>query len=300
MSNSIQQLSDIEFQIANMRAQQISSFIAAGQYELAVKAGLSITDTPAYLYLKRNLLTQDPVMLQLFLDVAILYVHTFNDKPPILITGETGTGKETFARAFAQGLTAQNARMPFVGINCTSLPDYLVESELFGHKKGAFTGALDDRAGLLQTAGHGVVLIDEIGDMPLSLQPKLLRVLQERTIRRVGSNEELPIHCRVVCATHKDLVEACNKNRFREDLLWRISQFRLNIPPLRNRIGDIMLYLNDNKVQDLPQLTRQKIWDKLSQSEIGGNYRELQAAINTARLNMWREQIQNSLSVPIK
>jgi transcriptional regulator with GAF, ATPase, and Fis domain len=301
MSNT-PNLSEIEQQLAFMRAQQMATFVATGQLDQAARSGLSVLDTPAYLYLKSNLVTQDPVMLELFLDVAILYVYTYESKPPILITGESGTGKETFARAFAQGLSNTNTKLPFVGINCTSLPDYLVESELFGHKKGAFTGALDDRAGLLQTAGHGVVLIDEIGDMPINLQPKLLRVLQERTIRRVGSNEEIPIHCRIVCATHKDLEDRVNKNKFREDLLWRISSYRLNIPPLRERRDDAILFLKQPRNQDITGTLLDHIHSILLDptNELGGNYRELQSYINSARLNMWRTAVRKSLSQTVK
>lgn len=300
MSNPIN-LDEIEFKLATMRSEQVMSLISAGQYSKALELGLSILDTPAYLYLKRCLITQDPVMLNLFLDVAILYTYTFNEKPPILITGESGTGKETFARAFAQGSSTTNVKFPFVGINCTSLPDYLVESELFGHKKGSFTGAVDDRAGLLQSAGHGVVLIDEIGDMPLGLQPKLLRTLQERTIRRVGSNEEVPIYCRVVCATHRDLQDRVNKNKFREDLLWRITQFTLDIPPLRSRREDALLYIN-TRTGDLTGEARRKLCDTVNAQDnlIGGNYRELQAMINTARLDMWRTEVKKSFPQSVK
>lgn len=283
-----------------MRAQQMATFVATGQLDQAARSGLSVLDTPAYLYLKHNLVTQNPVMLELFLDVAILYVYTYESKPPILITGESGTGKETFARAFAQGLSNTNTKLPFVGINCTSLPDYLVESELFGHKKGAFTGALDDRAGLLQTAGHGVVLIDEIGDMPINLQPKLLRVLQERTIRRVGSNEEIPIHCRIVCATHRNLLSCVKHGEFREDLYWRISQYVLDIPPLTGRYSDIILYLNEPRCQDLSIHDRENIYESFIRDFCKGNYRGLQARINSARLNMWRTAVRKSLSQTVK
>lgn len=294
MSNptNLKELDALEFQLANMRAQQMAAFISAGQYQIARDAGFSVYDTPAYLYLKRNLVTQDPVMLDLFLDVAILSIYTHESRPPILIQGESGTGKETFARAFAQGVNVQGAKLPFVGINCTSLPDYLVESELFGHKKGAFTGAIDDRAGLLQTAGHGVVLIDEIGDMPLSLQPKLLRVLQERTIRRVGSNEELPIYCRIVCATHRDLKQAVKDKEFREDLYYRIAQYKLQIPPLTARENDIRLYLNEPQFMDLSREVREAIFKNFVFCKCPGNYRGLQTKINQARLNMWRTEVK--------
>ena len=155
----------------------------------------------------------------------------------VLILGETGTGKELAARAVHD----QSVRvdMPFVAVNCGALPESLIESELFGHRKGAFTGADDQRVGLFEVAHHGTVFLDEIGELPKSMQAKLLRVLESGEIRRVGDNESFHVDVRIVCATHRNLTEMVAGGDFREDLWFRINTFEIRLPPLRERIGDI-------------------------------------------------------------
>lgn len=157
----------------------------------------------------------------------------------VLIQGESGTGKELLACAIHQVSPRKNA--PFVAINCGAMPEALLESELFGHTKGAFTGAFCDHKGLFQSAEGGTILLDEIGDMPLLLQVKLLRVLQERVVRPVGSNTNIPINVRVISATHRNLVEEMKEKRFREDLYYRINVVSLSIPSLSERREDIAL-----------------------------------------------------------
>lgn len=157
----------------------------------------------------------------------------------VLIIGESGTGKELVARALHE--LSPVASEAFIAVNCGAIPENLIESELFGHKKGSFTGAVADKPGLFEAADGGTLFLDEIGELPLSMQVKLLRALQDRTIRRVGSNDTIKIDVRIVAATNKNLEEAVKKGTFREDLYYRLNVILLETPPLRTRAGDITL-----------------------------------------------------------
>ncbi len=157
----------------------------------------------------------------------------------VLVLGESGTGKELLARSL-HGLS-RRSEGPFVAINCAAIPENLLESELFGYEKGAFTGAVKQTLGKIETANGGTLFLDEVGDLPMPLQAKLLRFLQERVIERVGGRKEIPVDVRVVCATHRDLSELIRKGDFREDLYYRISEIVVRIPPLRARSGDVLL-----------------------------------------------------------
>jgi DNA-binding NtrC family response regulator len=156
---------------------------------------------------------------------------------PILIEGESGTGKEVVARAIQQ--RSELSEKPFVTINCAALPEQLVESELFGHVKGSFTGAVVDKPGLFEIADGGTLFIDEIGELPPALQPKLLRVLEDGSMRRIGSHKERVVNVRVIAATNRDLAQEVKDGRFREDLYYRINVISISLPPLRDRDGDI-------------------------------------------------------------
>jgi two-component system, NtrC family, response regulator len=157
----------------------------------------------------------------------------------ILLRGESGTGKELVARAL-HGLSPR-AKERYVAINCAAIPEALLESELFGHEKGAFTGAAKQTQGKVEIANKGTLFLDEIGDLPLSLQSKLLRFLQERVIERVGGREEIPVDVRIICATHQDLKAMIQQGTFREDLYYRLAEIAIEIPPLRSRPGDASL-----------------------------------------------------------
>ncbi len=153
-----------------------------------------------------------------------------------LLLGESGTGKELLARALHA--LSPRAKQPFVAINCAAIPDTLLESELFGYEKGAFTGAVKQTQGKFEHADGGTLFLDEIGDMPLALQAKLLRFLQDRVVERIGGRERIPVDVRIVCATNKDLSAMLGRNEFREDLFYRVSEVTIRIPPLRERPGD--------------------------------------------------------------
>ena len=161
---------------------------------------------------------------------------------PVLLLGESGTGKELFARAVHE--TSERASGPFVVVDCSGLTETLFESELFGHEKGAFTGAITRKPGLVETAQGGTLFLDEIGDVPLAMQVKLLRLIESGTYRRVGSVETFHANFRLIAATHKPLEKMMEKGEFRQDLYYRISAFPIHLPPLRNRVEDIALLVN--------------------------------------------------------
>ncbi len=168
-----------------------------------------------------------------------LLARVVDSDASVLITGESGTGKEVVARALHR--RGRRADGPFVAVNCSALPEPLLESELFGHARGAFTDARADKPGLFTQASGGTLFLDEIGDMPTGLQPKLLRALQQRTVRPVGGTTELPFDVRLLCATNRDLESAVHEHRFREDLYFRVNVVHVQLPPLRARGSDILL-----------------------------------------------------------
>lgn len=203
-----------------------------------------------------------------------------------LLLGESGTGKEVFARSIHR--QSPRAGKPFVAINCASIPENLLESELFGYEKGAFTGANKTTLGKIECANGGTLLLDEIGDMPLSLQAKMLRFLQERVIERVGGRQELEVDVRVICATHRNLAEMVAAQTFREDLYYRVSEITLLIPPLRQRGNDIIIIAKallgrfnqefNTHVQGFTEAAMQA----MLQHAWPGNIRELQNKLKSA------------------
>jgi two-component system NtrC family response regulator len=181
------------------------------------------------------LITRDPEMLKICRTIE----KVAPSNATILLLGESGTGKELLARGLHTASPRSDER--FVAINCAAIPENLLESELFGYEKGAFTGAGKTTPGKIETAHRGTLMLDEIGDLPMSLQAKLLRFLQERVIERVGGRQEIPVDVRIVCATHQDLKTQIREGRFREDLYYRLAEIVITIPPLRNRVGDAAL-----------------------------------------------------------
>ena len=179
-----------------------------------------------------GLITRDAEMMR----VCRTIEKIANSNATAMLLGESGTGKEVLARGVHE--SSQRKKERFVAINCAAIPDNLLESELFGYEKGAFTGAAKTTPGKIETAHCGTLFLDEIGDLPLSLQSKLLRFLQERVIERLGGRQEIPVDVRIVCATHQDLRSLIADGRFREDLFYRLAEIVINIPPLRARVGD--------------------------------------------------------------
>jgi two-component system response regulator AtoC len=185
-----------------------------------------------------SILAKSPQMIEVFR--TIQKIADF--KTTVLVSGESGVGKELVAKAIHARSTRKNA--PFVAVNCGAIPENLLESELFGHKKGAFTDANADRRGLFEEATGGTLLLDEIGELPLNLQVKLLRALQEETIRRLGDTKDIKVDVRIITATHRDLGAEAKAGRFREDLFYRINVLPITIPPLRERREDIHLLID--------------------------------------------------------
>jgi len=201
----------------------------------------------------------------------------------ILIEGETGTGKSALAEA-VHGLSRRGGG-PFVVVDCGAIPGALLEAELFGHERGAFTGAVEARVGLFESAQGGTVLLDEIGEMPLDLQPKLLRALERRVIRRVGSSREVPVDVRIIAATHRDLRREVNRGAFRSDLWYRLNTVRLVLPPLRERRDDIAMLVTHfyrDLMGDPTTTPPGEMVRTMMRGQWKGNVRELRSAVERA------------------
>ena len=221
----------------------------------------------------------DPKMLKICRTIEKLAPSTVT----CTLTGESGTGKEVLAKALHNFSPRKSKRI--VAINCAAVPENLMESELFGYEKGAFTGASKTTKGKVETASGGTLFLDEIGDMPLLLQAKLLRFLQERVIERVGGREEIPVDVRVVCATNKNLQQMVNEGTFREDLFYRICEMEIEIPPLRNRQGDKLIlarhFLKKYAEQNNPAVTSfaPEAVEAIEAYDWPGNIREMENRI---------------------
>lgn len=206
----------------------------------------------------------------------------------VLITGESGTGKELVARAIHTNSPGSDG--PFLGVNCGAIPENLLESELFGYKKGAFTGAFKDKEGMFIAAGDGSIFLDEIGEMPIGLQIKLLRALEERAVQPVGSHEPRPFSARIISATNKNLLDEVEKGNFREDLFYRLNVVEVKLPPLRERQDDIPLLVRhflDKKGKELNLAVRHissEAMQILERYQWRGNIRELENTIERAMI----------------
>jgi two-component system response regulator GlrR len=227
---------------------------------------------------RSEIVTASPLMDSLLSEARLLA----DSETSVLIQGESGTGKEILARAIHRA--SPRADNPFVAINCAAIPDQLLESELFGHAKGAFTGAVTSHQGLFMAADGGTLFLDEIGDMPLALQAKLLRVLQDREIRPIGSGRTLAVDVRIISASHRNLVEAFEEGHFREDLYYRLNVVTLSLPALRQRREDIPL-LARHFLEQQPAKRRAKAFtpeamEMLVANDWPGNVRQLQNVVD--------------------
>jgi len=235
-----------------------------------------------------NLIGKSPIMQQLYAMIERVSASQAN----ILIGGESGTGKELVARAMHFNSPRKSG--PFVPVNCAAIPENLIESELFGHEKGAFTGAERKKMGLFETANGGTLFLDEIGDLPQSMQVKLLRILQEREFRRVGGTQDHPLDIRLVAATNKDLEVEVSEGRFREDLFYRLNVVRVDLPPLRERREDIPLlldyfYAKQTGQKHLP--ISQDALDCLFRYLWPGNIRELENLVERCLALGWNREL---------
>lgn len=232
----------------------------------------------------QKVITQSGKMMEIFESVSkILEVNT-----TVLIHGETGTGKELIAKVIH--FNGPRREKPFVAVNCASIPDELFESELFGSKKGAFTGASEDRKGSFQTADGGTLLLDEIGEMPLKLQSKLLRVIEDKKIKSLGSEKSIDVDVRIIATTNRNLALEVEKKNFREDLFYRLNVIPIELPPLRERKEDILLLVDffiDKYAESLRKPVK-SITDEAVNTLLNhswpGNVRELENAIERAMI----------------
>jgi DNA-binding NtrC family response regulator len=220
----------------------------------------------------------------------------------VLLEGETGTGKSLLAEALHEAGTRRGA--PFMVLDCGAIPPTLIESELFGHEKGAFTGAAAARRGIFEAAAGGTVFLDEIGELPLDMQPRLLRALEDRQVRRVGGNDQIKLDVRVLAATNRDLRQEVNRGRFRSDLFYRLATVRLRVPPLRERRDDIAVLACHFWAQfagDAGAAPPAELLADWLKRDWQGNVRELRSAVERAVLfddpAVWAE-ISATISLP--
>jgi DNA-binding NtrC family response regulator len=231
-----------------------------------------------------GIIGQDPA----FLEVVKIVRKVAPSNTTVLIEGESGTGKELIARAIHR--LSPRAQRPFVAINCSAIPGSLIENELFGHERGAFTGATERKIGLFEAADRSTLFLDEIADLDIGLQGKILRVLQEKEIRRVGGHESLPLDVRLLAATNRDLAQEVAEGRFRQDLYYRVNVFKINLPPLRERRSDIALLANHFLRRfshisggHVKEINREAM-EALIDYSWPGNIRQLESAIERAVL----------------
>ena len=247
---------------------------------------LALVNVPTHAAFE-NIITQNETMLQLKQRASVLAQHDV----PVLIYGQSGTGKELFATAIHNA--SKRASGPLQVVNCGAIPSELIDSTLFGHKKGSFTGATSDKAGVFEAAHKGTLFLDEFGELSLDAQVRLLRVLQEGKITPVGSTKSVAADVRVICATNKDLLQAVAEGKFREDLFYRVAVGVINLPPLKERSGDLKVLAKNliNQIQQQTGLGNKKLSPKANNLILGhpwpGNVRELYSTL--LRASLWSQ-----------
>ena len=261
-----------------MLAQRALEFVSMKKQNMMLKRALTGENDAL------GMIGRTPKMRRIYQTI----LATARSEASVLIEGESGTGKELIAAAFHH--QSARASRPFVRINCAAIPRDLIESELFGYKKGAFTGADKDKRGLIEAASGGTLLLDEIADMPVHLQTKLLRVLQDRKLRRLGDEHELEVDFRLIAATNRDTVQAMREGILREDLYFRISTIKITVPSLRERLDDLaplaesfLVRYAEKYTKDIKRLSQEAL-DLLLRYEWPGNVRELESVIERAVL----------------
>lgn len=234
------------------------------------------------IYKPESLIGESKVMKEIYKMIIQVAPYDVN----VLIQGESGTGKEMVARAIH--FTSPRKNSPFYAINCGAIPSELLESEMFGYKKGAFTGAIQDRKGLFEEASQSTLFLDEINELPIQLQPKLLRVLQEKKIKRIGDNIEIEVDVRIIAASSKELKTEVANKKFREDLFYRLNVFTINLPPLRERKEDIPLLIDhfikkyrDSIKKEIKGISKEAL-EKCMRYKWPGNVRELENVVQRA------------------
>jgi DNA-binding NtrC family response regulator len=245
------------------------------------------------------IISEDETMLQILQKIE----QISESDAPVLIIGETGTGKELIARAVHD--VSNRSSAPFICVNCAAIPETLFESELFGHEKGAFTGAIATKKGKFELAQNGTLFLDEIGELPLNMQAKLLRAIQEKSIERVGGTQQIKLNIRIVAATNVILETMVNDKNFRSDLFYRLNVFPINLPPLRKRINDIPILLNfflnkyNKKYHKQIKVISNKSISLLKSYDWPGNIRELENIIERAVITAKDNQLHVEYLMPI-
>jgi two-component system nitrogen regulation response regulator GlnG len=272
------------------RVERIIGDLAGGQVDAGPDAGERADAADARRFkevaLPDTLIGRSPAMVEVFKEIG----RVAKTEMTVLLMGESGTGKELVARAIHSN--SGRARGPFITVNMAAIPKDLIESELYGHEKGSFTGAVEKRPGKFELATGGTLFLDEIGEMPIELQAKLLRVLQEREVDRVGGNRPLPVDVRIVAATNADLSRSVEEGRFRRDLYYRLAVVPIRLPPLRERDGDVVLLARHYVARYGQQLKGRAVTlareaePLLASHPWPGNVRELQNVIQRALLKL--------------